>query len=73
MKIITTTQAAERLGIHPKSAARLLDNKGVPYVMVGASRAYDAATIEQLASERGAAERRAAAMEMIRRFRKETT
>ena len=73
MKILTTTQAAELLGIHPKSAARMLDNKGVSYVMVGASRAYDAATIEQLASERDAAQKRAAALEMIRRFRKETT
>ena len=72
MKILTTTQAAELLGIHLKSVTRMLDNKGVPFFMVGASRAYDAATIEQLASERGAAQRRAAAMEMIRRFRKET-
>ena len=71
MKIITTTQAAEHLGIHPKSVARLLDNKGVPYVMVGASRAYDSATIEQLASDRAAAQKRAAALEMIRKFRKE--
>jgi excisionase family DNA binding protein len=73
MKILTTTQAAALLGVHPKSVARMLENKNVSYVMVGHARAYDAATIEKLASDRAAAQKRAAAMKMIRRFRKETT
>ena len=67
MKIITTTQAAERLGIHPKSVARMLDNKGVPFFMVGRARAYNLADVERIAALR----RKEAARGMIRKFRKE--
>jgi len=68
MKIITTPQAARLLMVHPKSAARLLDNEGVSYVMVGNARAYALEDVERIAAPR----RKAAARAMISKFRKET-
>ena len=67
MKIITTPEAARLLMVHEKSAARLLDNEGVPFFMVGRARAYNLADVERIAALR----RKEAARGMIRKFRKE--